>query len=339
MRLKDLGEFGIINRISKKIKLRSKNIIVGIGDDCAAFKISGRRGKNIVLFTSDILIERVHFTLDTASDYQIGWKAMASSISDIAAMAGIPKYAVISIGLKDSTQVSFIDGIYKGIEACCGKYNVTIVGGDTVSSPCCIVINVSLIGEVEEKNLVRRNGANPGDGIFVTGFLGDASLGFECLKRNRKNIKAGKIISRFLTPVPRVREARALVESCRVTSMIDISDGLANEINHVARESKVGAVIYQDRLPFSGFFTDVAGKLKVNPVKLALYGGEDYELLFTADKKNIDKVSEKIKKETGTRITLIGEIVKKKFGVKIINRAGKGEKLEPKAFEHFKKNR
>lgn len=314
--LKDIGEFGLIERISKKLKIRTKDLLVGIGDDACAFKSS----KNVSLLTTDILIENVHFTLSISPEY-IGWKAIASSISDIAAMGGTPKYALISIGLKETMPIKFVDRIYNGIEECCNRFKITVVGGDTVSSPECVVINVTLFGETEKKNIIRRSGAKEGDKIFVTGFLGDVSVGM--------------ISSRFFKQIPRVKEARILLKFCKLTSMIDVSDGLANEINHIAKESNVGAIIYKDKLPLSKFLLKSAHKLKKDPYDFALYGGEDYELLFTAGK---DASKEKIENLTGTKITWIGEILNKDFdfAVKIIDKDGKEEKLREKAYEHFK---
>ncbi|MBI4309903.1 MAG: thiamine-monophosphate kinase [Candidatus Omnitrophica bacterium] len=248
MNISHVGEFGLIEALKKYAPV-SKNVFKGIGDDAAVLPFSKDK---YLLFTTDMLAEDAHFTRRMKAE-AIGHKAMACSISDIAAMGGLPTFAVVSIGLPKLTPVDFVRNIYKGMARVSKQFNVNIVGGDTVKSDK-IVINVALLGQVEKEYLVTRSGAKPKDWIFVSGHLG------------------GSLASgRHLTFIPRVAQARFLVQYFKPNAMMDISDGLAGDLNHILRMSKVGAKLWEETIP----------RHKGATLKQALNDGEDFELLFT----------------------------------------------------------
>lgn len=304
MRLKRLGEIGLIERLARNFKA-GRDIVKGIGDDCAVIRISR---KKYLLVTIDMLLEDVDFKLKQAGPFQVGWKALACGLSDIASMGGAAKYAVISLGLPPKLSVGFVDELYRGIKALANKYDVEIVGGDTNSSKK-LVIDVAVLGFAEPDRVALRSGARPGDIICVTGSLGGSY-------KSR----------RHLTFMPRLKEARYLVNNFRITSMIDISDGLSSDLNHIAKESKVGACIYEELIPVSK---------DARSIDAALNEGEDFELLFTMPLREARRLAKKNLEINGIRITQIGEVLDRKIGVKIIGRNGRVKDLEPKGFSHF----
>ncbi|MDD5495802.1 MAG: thiamine-phosphate kinase [Candidatus Omnitrophica bacterium] len=303
MKIKDIGEIGLIKRIAKGVKL-DRSVVEGIGDDTAVLKWTKDK---YLLFTCDMLIEDVHFKLNKAKPYQIGWKALGRNISDIAAMGGMPRHAVISIGLNPKYPASLLDGIYKGISALGRKFGVNIVGGDTCRSEK-LVIDISLIGEVEKKNLLTRRGAKVGDVIFLTGSIG------------------GSIKGKHLNFVPRLDESRKLTRNFRINSMIDISDGLELDLWRILESSRVGARIYQNMIPLSA---------SADSFRDALREGEDFELLFTMDVKEAKRflISERVRIKAP--VTLIGEVMDRKYGYKLITTDGKIENLKAKGYLHF----
>lgn len=299
MNIGKIGEFGLIDEIKKKVKT-GKGVVKGIGDDCAVVKFS--RDKYMLL-TCDMLVEGVDFLKDD-SPYLIGAKSIAVSISDIAANGGWPSYALISLGLTKNTPLSYVQEVYRGMNLWTEKYGIDIVGGD-ISRAAKITLNVSLVGFVERKRLVLRSAARIGDIIFVTGRIGAALI-----DKRRLHIK------------PRADEARYLASNYRVNAMIDISDGLPQDLHHICKESGVGAVIYQELVPLykkgSGF---------IHTLSL----GEDYELLFTmpvSDAKRL--VSSGIK-----TYQPIGEITPKRYGVRLLDERRRERPLRRCGFRHF----
>ncbi|MBM3251657.1 MAG: thiamine-phosphate kinase [Candidatus Omnitrophica bacterium] len=298
-----IGEFGLIDMIKKMVKLDA-SVVKGIGDDAAVLNFS--RDKYLLL-TSDMLIEDVHFKC-TMQASNIGHKALACSVSDIAAMGGIPKNAVISLGLPTSLEISFVKDLYKGIANIAKKFKINIVGGDTNRAEK-IIIDVTLLGEVEKKNLVLRSTAKTGDLIFITGSL-------------EETLKTGK----HLTFKPRLKESRFLVKNYRINSMIDISDGLAQDLGHILNESHKGAVIYQRAIL----------KNKDTSLKEALYGGENYELLFTLSQSQARRLlRDKAKGKIKFPISEIGSITKSKNKLIFIDADNKEKTLKLRGFRHF----
>lgn len=333
MKLSSIGEFGLIEKFKKGILFAQRSVIVGIGDDAAVLKIS--KESKYQLFTTDMLIEGVHFDLSYTSPFQLGWKALSINISDIAAMGGIPTFALVSLGLKKDAPVKFVEDIYQGIKRVAKRFSVDIVGGDTVSSSR-LTINISLLGEVERKNLILRRGAKPGDSIFVTGTLGDSAVGLAFLKRANHPLSiTQKTIRAHLTPLPRLKEARALAQTQKVSSMIDVSDGLSSDLIRIAEASKVGVKIYADKIPLSFASKKGSKLLKKEPLDFALYGGEDYELLFTVPKSQAGKLSSQFTKKVKTHLLLIGEIIPPEEGYQLLNYKGRTIRLKAGGYNHF----
>ncbi len=298
--LRQIGEFGLIERIAKKIKA-DRSVICGIGDDAAVIAYTQDK---YLLFTTDMLVEGVHFTHKAATFTQIGRKSLAVNISDIAAMGGLPKYAVISTGLPKELPLRTVDEIMRGINSLAKEYGINIVGGDTVRANK-IVLCVSLLGEVKRRNLTLRSGAKVGDLIFVTGSLGGS-----------RRLKQFNFI-------PRVKEAQEIIKRFRPTAMIDTSDGLAGDLQRIIEQSKIGAIIFEQLIPIS----------RAASLQNALYEGEDFELLFTI---SLDSARKFYKRKEKFPITCIGKIVEKKRGLTIIDKEAKVFSLKQKAFKHFK---
>ncbi|MCX5681520.1 MAG: thiamine-phosphate kinase [Candidatus Omnitrophica bacterium] len=296
--LKTLGEFGLIAKLAQKAFV-GRNVIKGIGDDTAVLPFSS---KKYLLLTTDMLCEGVHFTRQD-DPALIGHKALACSLSDIAAMGGKGQAAVISIGLPKNISANFVEKIYFGINRLAKKFQTSIVGGDTISSPR-LMINVALLGEVRKKYLVLRSGAKKGDQIFVTGPLG-RSL----------------VTKKHLSFVPRLKEANYLVSHFKPTAMIDISDGLAADLGHILEESHKGAVIDEPSIPMS----------KGATLKNALSDGEDFELIFTLSKTQAVNFF----KQKKLKAFWIGEITAQTKGLYIRNLEGKIRRLIPSGYKHF----
>jgi thiamine-monophosphate kinase len=298
MLITKLGEFGLIERFRKRIKTDS-SVVKGSGDDCAVLKFSKDKYQ---LFSSDMLVEGVDF-YSQEKPYLIGRKALAVSLSDIAACAGIARHCVVSLGLPGNTSLKFVDQLFRGMLDLAKVYKVNIVGGDLSRSKK-IIIDVSILGLVEKKNLVLRSGAKPGDIIFVTGSLG------------------GSIKGKHLRFIPRVAEARFLVKHFKVNAMIDISDGLTQDLGHILEESKVGAIIYEDLIPLSK---------EARNLEDTLYSGEDFELLFTLARKEAKKLC----MQGLTAFKVIGEISKNKGELKLVSAKGRERKILAHGFRHF----
>lgn len=296
--LKSLGEFGLINRIRKSVKA-DVSVIRGVGDDCAVLEFDKN---NYQLITCDMIVENVDFTRKD-KPCLIGRKAIAVSVSDIAACAGLPRHCVVSLAMPGSTSVEFIDGLLKGMLGVAKEYKINLVGGD-LSRAKELVIDVSMLGIVEKSNLVLRNGAKRGDVIFVTGPLG------------------GSILGKHLKFTPRVKEARYLADNFEVNSMIDISDGLIQDLGHILDESSVGAVLYEGLIPLSEEARDLND---------AFYTGEDFELLFTLSRSEAKRMLVKGR----NNFKPIGEITDKGRGIKLVDKEGRERVLKPRGYRHF----
>jgi len=303
MKLRDIGEIELIKRLTKGVRL-DKSVVKGIGDDTAVIKLTQNE---YLLFTCDMLVEDTHFKLTKATPFQIGWKALGRNLSDIAAMGGVPRHAVVSIGVNPNIPVSFLEGIYKGIKALANKFKVNIVGGDT-SRASKLVIDISLIGEVKKANLVTRGGARKGDVIFVTGALG------------------GSIKGRHLNFMPRVETAGRLVKDFKINSMIDISDGLILDLWRILDSSRASARIYESTIPVSK---------DASSFEEAVTQGEDFELLFTMNTKEAKRFMKTALAKMDVPVTLIGEIMGRGYGYRLVNKDGKETRLEAKGYLHF----
>lgn len=339
MDLSKLGEFGLISRLQSRLKYRSSQVIQGIGDDCAVLSLNNG---NYQVLTTDALVETVHFNLKTHTPEQLGWKTMAVNISDIAAMGGEPKFAVISVGIPNSLPVDFLDRFYRGLNQASLKYKVALIGGDTVSSPKHLFINIALLGETLKKKVFVRSGARPGDKVFVTGTLGDSALGLKVLESPRKKwigpeTLRKKLIQRHLKPEPRVEVAAWLAKSeYKVTSMIDISDGLTQDLGHILKAGKVGADLSESDIPISKSLSRYSLINGLSALELALSGGEDYELLFTLASEDVTSLSIESITKANQPVTQIGVITVKE-GIRLISKTGRSKTLKRSmGFNHFK---
>ncbi len=297
--ISSLGEFGLINRISQSISLQNSSSIKGIGDDAAVIDA----GEDCILFSTDMLLEGIHFDLSYMPLQHLGYKAVAVNVSDIAAMNGKPEQITIGLGLSNRFSTEAIDSLYAGIKAACENFKVDLVGGDTSASASGLVISISILGRAKKDKIVYRSGAKPSDIICVTGDLGGAYMGLQVLEREKQVFltnpemqpdleKYEYVVSRQLKPEARMDIIHDLAEVGIVpTSMIDISDGLASELLHLSNQSNVGVRIYEDKIPIDNETFDTAAlEFKVDPVTCALNGGEDYELLFTIKQADFEKI-------------------------------------------------
>jgi thiamine-monophosphate kinase len=323
MKVSDLGEFGLIDLLAKMAAGRDERLLIGIGDDAAAWQGDA----SIQLATVDSLIQGVHFPTEIASWQELGWKALAVNLSDIAAMGGTPRYGLVSLALPPETEVDDVTALYTGMLELAKQYKVTIVGGNISNAPM-VIINVTVLGNNPQKRILTRSSARPGELIAVTGYLGSAAAGLEMLtkKLEFEVDTAARFRQAFFKPIPRITEGQLLLEQGAKTA-IDISDGLLADLSQICKASKVGAQIDADRVPVEPLVKAAFGD---KATELALTGGEDYELLFTAKAEVIAG----IKKAAPCPISAIGEIVAAK-GVTVVDRRGKPVNVDGAGWEHF----
>jgi thiamine-monophosphate kinase len=331
MKVSELGEFGLIDLLAKMTRGKQSptehQLIIGIGDDAAAW----HGDSSVQLATADFLVQDVHFSLDTTSWKELGWKALAVTLSDIAAMGGVPRYALISLALPDTTELEDVTDLYNGMIELAQQFDVAIAGGDT-SQASMVAISITVLGSTksQDKLVLTRSAARAGDKVAVTGDLGAAAAGLEMLsKQIHFNPEAtASLRAALLHPYPRIKEGQLLVEQ-GVKAAIDISDGLISDLNHICKSSQVSARIEADQVPVNPVVRTSFGK---KALELALSGGEDYELLFTASPQVIDR----IKELASCPITIIGEITADKAS-KVILFDSKGNHFSPhkSGWEHF----
>ncbi len=314
--LKEIGEFGFIESFTNRFKPLLQNNVTGIGDDCAVF---AKDGATDSIFTTDLLAEGVHFIRDKISAYELGYKSVAVNLSDIAAMGGIAKGTFLSIAVPPNVSFDYLDEFMNGYLAISREFNVPLLGGDTTKSLRDLVINIGVTGEVEHERAKMRSMAQPGDIICVTGTLGDSAGGLQIVLAEKDkdvldNLAANDsrvqyMLGRHYMPKPRLNEGRALNRFDAVHAMMDISDGIGSDLQHILKMSNMSAVIDVDKLPVSsqlrGYFGD-KGEHYLR--ELAISGGEDYELLFTVDRYEIDAVKTLLKSLTGMELHEIGYV-------------------------------
>ncbi len=296
--LSNLGEFGLIDRIKQKFTIQNATSLKGIGDDAALLSA----GEEVLLVSTDMLLEGVHFDLGYMPLQHLGYKAVAVNVSDIAAMNAKPEQIVISLAISNRFSLEAVDTLYDGIRAACESYKVDLVGGDTSSSVSGLVISITVIGRAAKNKVTQRSGANANDIICVTGDLGAAYMGLQVLEREKHVFltnpemqpdleKYEYLVGRQLKPEARMDIVYELAErNCVPTSMIDISDGLASELLHLSKSSALGVKIFEDKVPIDHDTYETAIEFKLDPITCALNGGEDYELLFTISPTDYEKV-------------------------------------------------
>lgn len=333
----NLGEFGLIERIKKSTVTRNPGTKKGIGDDAAVIDT----GRNLMVVSSDILVEDIHFDLSFMPLKHLGYKSAVVNISDIAAMNAIPRQLTVNLALSNRFSVEAIDEFYRGISSACENYKVDLVGGDTSSSTSGLIISITALGEVTQEEVTYRSGAKENDIICVTGDLGASYLGLQVLKREKAVYLANPdmqpelsdfdyLVKRHLKPEARTDIVHELKEAgIKPTSMIDISDGLASELLHIAKESGYGLNIHSDKLPIDDLSFKTAEELNLDPTTCALNGGEDYELLFTVDQNDYEKI------KYLPDITLIGYITGKGEDARLVTNTGDAIPLKAQGWQHF----
>ena len=322
--LSELGEFGIIKHLTKNIVLKNESSILGVGDDCAV--IDNKNKQTVV--TTDMLVEGVHFDLMYVPLKHLGYKSVMVNLSDVYAMNATPRQITVSIAMSNRFSVEALEELYEGIYLACSKCNVDLVGGDTTSSTSGLVISVTAIGEVAAEEIVRRDTAKESDLLVVSGDLGGAYVGLQLLEREKEVYKTNPkiqpdleghdyILERQLKPEARMDVAEILKKlEIKPTSMIDISDGLSSEVLHICEASQVGCNLYEEKIPLDPTTINMAREFNLDPTVCALSGGEDYELLFTIDLKDYDKI------KGNPNFTIIGHITAKSAGANLIARNG-----------------
>jgi thiamine-monophosphate kinase len=326
MKVSELGEFGLIDLLAKMAGGgQDKHLLIGIGDDAAAW----RGDSSIQLATVDSFIQDVHFPSGVASWKELGWKALAVNLSDIAAMGGLPRYALVSLALPNDTEVDDVTALYTGMLELAEQFGVAIIGGDISRAPLVAIVITVLGSTNQNKRILTRSTAKPGELVAVTGYLGAAATGLEMLTTGLKFDPQATACFRnaFLHPIPRIAEGQLLVER-GVKTAIDLSDGLVSDLNQVCKASQVGARVEIERVPVE---PRVKAEFGDRALELALGGGEDYELLFTAKAEVIDKV----KQFAACPITVVGEILAGDKGVALVDSQGEPVNLARRGWEHF----
>lgn len=325
-----VGEFGLIDLIGKVLSSGSNdsNLILGIGDDAAVFK-TPKKVWNVA--TVDALTEGVHFDLRNTDYKTLGWKALASNLSDIAAMGAVPKWALVNLTIPAKIRIENITELYRGIAACARKFKTRVIGGNITKATKEFVIGISLMGEVDPQHVLKRSSAKPGDVIAVTGDLGGSHAGLRILKHSKRSKVFSYVVRKHLMPVPRNQWALRLLNSgVKINSCIDISDGLSSDLSHVCRASKVGAELNLEKIPVHPETYKVAELLNENVLNYILHGGEEYELLMTLSPQNYKKA----KAILGKHITGFG-IVNASRSIIASRHDGKKIIIGAKGFKHF----
>ncbi|MFW6114993.1 MAG: thiamine-phosphate kinase [Thermodesulfobacteriota bacterium] len=333
MKFREIGEFGFIDSIKDNFAATGRGVIKGIGDDCAV--VSAPPGK-VLLFAADMLVEDIHFVIGSTPFYQLGRKAVAVNLSDIAAMGGKPIVALISIAVPPATDVDAIQELYKGMKDICSCHSLTIGGGDTVASPDKLVISVSILGEAKEREVLYRSGAISGDKIYVTGPVGDSAAGLEILTKKITPPESTKdyFINAHINPTPLVEVGIRIAASGLASAMIDLSDGLLSDLRHICEQSGVGASLSAEKIPFSPQLKLLATHAGFDPGEFALAGGEDYQLLFTGSAEHEQDMENLFQKHGFTPPYQIGEIGHEP-GIRMLKADGSVVELQPRGFDHF----
>ncbi|MCG8348836.1 MAG: thiamine-phosphate kinase [Chloroflexales bacterium] len=338
MRVGDLGEFELIGRLQQLIPSERPDVIVGIGDDVA---VLSAQGDVLLLATSDSQVEQVHFVRHLIAAEQLGRRALAVNLSDIAAMGGRPSYALISLALPAKTDVAWIEDVYRGMHLEAERAKVAIVGGNVTRSPDVIQIHLTLLGQVRRDHLLLRSGAHPGDRVLVTGWLGDAAAGLRLALDPELPITPSDretLLSRYCTPTPRLAEAAVIARLGLATAMLDLSDGLSSDIGHICDQSRVGVCLHAADLPILDPARQVAELAELAPWQMALSGGDDYELCFTASPNAVDALVAAVAAETSTPVTVIGEILPDAEMRQLTLPNGQIIPLTSSGWEHFKRH-
>ena len=332
-----MGEFGLIDHLAQDIQLKQQSSVKGIGDDAAVID----QGEDFSLLSSDMLVEGIHFDLSYAPLQHLGYKSIAVNVSDIAAMNGTPEQVVVSLGLSNRFGVEALDALYKGMHAATADYKVDIVGGDTTASQSGLIISIAIHGKVAKDKVAYRTGAGENDILCTTGDLGAAFVGLRILEREKQTFLANPnmqpqlddyqyLVQRQLKPRARMDVIHELNDlGIKPTSMIDISDGLASEVMHLAKHSGHAFAVYEEQLPIDRQTYNTAVDFNIDPITAALNGGEDYELLFTIDQKDHDAL------KNHPDIHFIGHAQATSKGNVLVTKSGDRVELKAQGWNHL----
>ncbi len=346
--ISSIGEFGLIERIRRIVDLPGidfplrKNLLMGISDDAAVYRPTPGM---LQLLTTDALVEGIHFDLTFTSLKHLGWKSMAANFSDIAAMGGTPRYALVTLALPRKISVEMIEEFYAGALSACREYPCLLAGGDTTASHANMTISVTVAGEAAEDHVRYRSGARAGQALCVTGHLGASLAGLKILQREKNRFElAGSpsdfrpgfepyapALEKHLMPRPRLEISELLVSKVRIGALTDISDGFASEVHHLCTESRVGALVYEHNIPVHAVTQNIAAEFSQSPTDYALYGGEDYELLFSIDDEEVEKLE-----RLTADVTIVGRVTEEAQGVKLVREQGEQELLKASGWDHFR---
>ncbi|NCO59399.1 thiamine-phosphate kinase [bacterium] len=336
MNLEEMGEFGFIRRISRGCIVRAEGVIKGIGDDAAVFTLEE---KEAALVTTDLLVEGIHFLRDSICGFDLGYKAIAANLSDIAAMGGNAREAFISLAIPPTVSLEYLDGIYDGMKGLAGEFSVNILGGDTTASKRDLVINIAVVGSAPRDEVLFRGGAREGDIIFVSGFLGESRAGLHIiLDRDHDRSEAFEsLLLAHMRPRPHLREGCFLAHHGGVTSAMDVSDGITSDLCHMTKASGLGALLDSSYIPITDALRKYCGLCGLDPVEFALQGGEDYVLLFTVDPQRADQLSVDFEKAFGAQIFPIG-VMESREGIEVREEDGMRRALPPPGWNHFRQD-
>ena len=335
--LSDLGEFGLIDHLTKNFKIKQESTVKSIGDDAAVIN----PGNKQIVVTTDLLVEGVHFDLSYVPLKHLGYKSVIVNLSDVYAMNAVATQVTISIAVSNRFPLEALEELYAGIEAAAKIYNIDVVGGDTTSSTSGLLISVTALGEVNAEDVVYRNGAKPNDLLVVTGDLGGAYMGLQVLEREKEVFKVNPnnqpdldaytyIMERQLKPEARKDIVKLLKDlEVKPTAMIDVSDGLSSEILHICKGSKVGCDLYENKIPLDPQVISTCEEFNIDSTTIALNGGEDYELLMTIDQKDFAKI------KGNPNLTVIGFMTEENVGANLVTRAETKIPLQAQGWKNF----
>ncbi|MBL7746940.1 MAG: thiamine-phosphate kinase [Chitinophagaceae bacterium] len=333
-----LGEFGLIDHLTRNIELQNASSVLGVGDDAAVIDHFGKQ----TVVTTDLLIEGVHFDLIYTPLRHLGYKSVIVNLSDIYAMNAIPTQITISLGISNRFSLEALTEFYEGVYAACEKYGVDLVGGDTASSKKGFIISITALGEVAPDKFVKRSTAQKGDLLCVSGYLGSAYVGLLFLEREKKIFLESPgvqpdlegeafVVGKLLKPEARKDIVEFLAkEEITPTAMMDVSDGLSSEILHICKQSNLGCVLYEDKIPVAEEMKQAAYKFEIDPTACALSGGEDYELLFTVSQSDYDKLV------LNEEISVVGYMTEPEAGAHIITKGGGKHAITAQGWNHLK---
>ncbi|GJL59351.1 MAG: thiamine-monophosphate kinase [Nitrospirales bacterium] len=333
-----IGEFPLIRALTRGFSPPGPRTLIGMGDDAAL--LAHPSSAHIVIST-DLLVENIHFSKHTSSFFDLGYKAAVANLSDIAAMGAIPTYILVAVALPSHVRYGDWKDLYRGLSVPCKAHGVQLVGGDTSASHSSLFLAITILGQVKPGQTLTRGGAQEGDIIYVSGSLGNSAAGLAYLTHHPSHGKISKLrqpikflVRRHLQPTPRIELGRLLSSRRLASSALDLSDGLSGDIQHLCRQSQVGALIQESSLPMSRHLIAYASEVNIDPLPWALHGGEEYELLFTVSPKKQHRL-ELAAKHLRIPTTAIGVITSRRSGVQIVHQDGKTQKLVSQSYVHF----